>query len=45
MDCKSSWTVRPKPVDQNDVFTIKPKYYHKAENGRAEMTIRPKNLL
>ena len=41
----SSWTIGPKPIDRNDVFTIRLKYYHKAKNRRAEMTIRPKNLL
>ena len=41
----SSWIVGPKPVDQNNVFTIRSKYYRKAENRRVEMTIRLKNLL
>ena len=40
-----SWTIGPKPVDQNDVFTIRPKYNHKAENRRAKMMIRPKNFI
>ena len=27
----SGWTVGSKPVGQNDVFTIRPKYYDKAK--------------
>ena len=26
-----SWTVGPKPVDRNDVFTLRSKYYHKGK--------------
>ena len=37
----SSWTVGSKPEGQNDVFTIRLKYYDKAENQFAEMTVRP----
>ena len=33
------------PVGRNDVFTIRPKYYNRAENRSAEMTIRPKNII
>ena len=31
----AGWSVGPKPVSQNDVFIIRPKYYDKAENQRA----------
>ena len=41
----SSWTVGPKPVGQNDVFTIRTKYSDKAKNRGAKNMIRPKNLL
>ena len=36
------WSVGSKPVGRNDVFTVRPKYYHKAKNREAEMTIRLK---
>ena len=42
---QSNWTVGPKPVGQNYVSTIRPKYYDIAENRRAEMRIRPKNII
>ena len=37
----ASWSIGPKPVGRNGVFTIRPKYYDKAENQRGEMKIRP----
>ena len=39
------WTIGSKPVGQNDIFTLRPKYYDKAENRRANMTIRPKKFI
>ena len=41
----ASWSVGPKPVGRNGVFTIRPKYYDKAENQRGETKIRPKNII
>ena len=35
--------VGPKPVGQNNVFTVRPKYSDKAKNRKAENTIRPKH--
>ena len=32
MTSQSSWTVGPKPVGRNDISTLRPKYYIKAEN-------------
>ena len=40
----TGWTVGSKTVGRNNVFTLKPEYYHKTENQQAEMTIRPKNI-
>ena len=37
----TGWSIGLKPVGQNDVFTIRPKYYHKTENLKAKMMIRP----
>ena len=37
-----SWSLGPKPVVRNDVFTIRPKYYDKAEIWRAEFKINLK---
>ena len=40
----SGWTEGSKPVGQNHIFTLKPKYYDNAENHQAKMMIRPKNI-
>ena len=42
---RAGWSVGSKPVGRNDVFTERPKYYHKPENRKAKMTIRPKNYI
>ena len=40
-----SWMIGPRPVGQNDIFKLKPKYYDKAENRKAEITIRSKIVI
>ena len=29
---KTGWTIGSKPVGRNDIFTLRPEYYDKAEN-------------
>ena len=36
---------RPKREGRNEIFTIAPKYYQRAENWSAKMTIAPKKIL
>ena len=36
---EQSWTIGPKPVGRNEVFTIRPKYYDKAENRNRDQAI------